>query len=136
MHCFKHHQCRSLLDKWYKVCKLPLNYTKTKSVTFQTSTCSRSLPGSIETDGHHIEIVPYYRILGINFDSRLTWKHHIDLVSMQLSSAAGLIHRCWNTLNYEWLLTLHNALFLPSLNYCCLTWGSASPTALQLINIF
>lgn len=90
---------------------MSLNYSKTKALISHSGTNSRPLSRDIEIDGHSIEHIPHFKILGVYFDSILTWKYNTDTVTTRFSSATHVIYKCRNVLNCKWLLTLYNVFF-------------------------
>lgn len=80
---------------WFKKCKLSLNRTKTRAMIFYPG--RQNGPNfCVCINGRDIQIAPHFKILGIIFNSKLTWKHYIDAISTRLSSVIGIIFKCRN----------------------------------------
>lgn len=74
---------------WYKGCCLSLNHLKTKSMNFHSGP-SYTLTKPICISDSNIEIGSHLKILGVEFDSWLSWRYHTDLTSSPLCSAIGV----------------------------------------------
>lgn len=57
------------------------------------------------------------------------------MVSVCLNSAVDILHKCYNILNRECLITLYNSFFSPFVNYCYIIWGSAAQSTVSKIDI-
>ena len=53
----------------------------------------------------------------------LTWKSHIDYLSVKLSRTNALLFKIRNLVNSCILRTIYFAIFGPHLNYCSLLWS-------------
>ena len=77
------------------------------------------------------------KFLGLTFDSRLTWKAHILSTKVnalrRLRLLQTLSHLSWGA-DRKTLLQLHTAMVLPTLDYGCHIYSSASPSLLSLLD--
>ena len=61
--------------------------------------------------------------LGVIFDSRLSFEHHIKSLCSRLNGTLSYLNRVTNTLDQKSRILLINALIFPHLNYCSSIWG-------------
>ena len=74
-------------------------------------------------------------ILGLTFDSKLTFKKHLRLVSRAASQILGILRKCWRVfLDRSILDGCFQGSVLPVLEYCSAVWSSAADTHLKLID--
>ena len=66
------------------------------------------------------------KYLGILIDSHLSWRNHIDYISLKISKTVGLFAKLRHTVPINTLLTLYWSLIHPYLNYGIIAWGHAS----------
>ena len=124
------------LSVWFNVNKLTLNTKKTKSVIFSSRNKVIDTTGlKLTINGNIIEQVPEIKFLGVFLDQHLSFKSHIDYVTVKMSRAIGMLNRLKYFIPNNVLLTIYNALVLPHINYAITAWGSASPTELQKIHM-
>ena len=64
--------------------------------------------------------------LGVIFDSRLSFEHHIKSLYSRLNRTLSYINRVKNTLDEKYRILLINALIFSHLNYCSSIWGKSS----------
>jgi hypothetical protein len=78
-----------------------------------------------------INQVDVSKFLGVQIDSKLNWKPHIDYVCKKLSKSAGIIYKARQAFNKSTLLNLYYTFAYPYYIYCNEVWGSASQTHLN-----
>lgn len=86
----------------------------------------------IKIDGKIIEQVEHFKFLGLTLTSNLSWKNHIDDLSVSLAKVAGILRRMKYFLPSNVLLTIYNSLFLSRLNSHILAWGPEPDKILKL----
>ena len=64
--------------------------------------------------------------LGINLDSNLTWKSHINALCKKISRGIYMMNKLKNTLPLKALKTLYFTLVESYLNYGLIAWGNSS----------
>ena len=64
--------------------------------------------------------------LGVIFDSRLYFEHHIKSLCSPLNGTLSYLNRVKNTLDQKSRILLINALIFSHLNYCSSIWGKCS----------
>ena len=114
------------VHSWLKANRLSLNVKKTKYMLFrkQKRTDIRELNLRICNDA--IQPVDDFNFLGLHINSKLNWETHTNVISKRMSRAVGVIKKLQLVFPKTILLTIYNALILPHINYCLLSWGSAS----------
>ena len=114
------------VHSWLKANRLSLNVKKTKYMLFrkQKRTDIRELNLRISNDA--IQPVDDFNFLGLHINSKLNWETHTNVISKRMSRAVGVIKKLQLVFPKTILLTIYNALILPHINYCLLSWGSAS----------
>ena len=60
------------------------------------------------------------KYLGVKIDGNLSWKSHIDYLSVKPNRANALLFKIRNFVDSSVLRTLYFAIFESHLNYCCL----------------
>ena len=74
------------------------------------------------------EKVDNFNFLGLHLNTRLTCIHKLAKFLKKISRAVGIIKKMQWILSNEILLAIYNALVLPHINYCLLSWGADSNT--------
>ena len=112
------------VHSWLNANRLSLNVKKTKYMLFRKhkSTEIRELNLRIGNDA--IQSVNDFNFLGLHIDSKLNWDTHTNVVGKRISRAVGVIKKLQLVFPKTILLTIYNALILPHINYCLLSWGS------------
>ena len=74
-------------------------------------------------------------ILGVTFDSKMTFEKHHRSVSRAASQRLGILRKCWRVLYDRSLLgRCFQGFVLPVLEYCSAVWCSAANTHLKLLD--
>ena len=113
------------INTWLMSNKLSLNVEKTKYMIFRYSQSRiRNIPKLyLHINGKAIEQVQYFDFLGLVINENLTWKHHIDKLSIKIAKVIGIMSKTKYLLNSSILLKIYNSLILSSLHYGILCWG-------------
>ena len=110
--------------EWLKSNKLHINVNKTVAMLFHTRQKRVNIDENlIVIDGNIIPFTTNTKFLGINIDSNLTWKAHINHITKKISKVVGVLSRLSKELSYNILILIYNTILLPYLTYCCITWG-------------
>ena len=117
-----------LLKKWFTANKLTLNIDKTYGCEFGMKTVNAN---PLIVEDFEIKMSNSVKYLGINVDSKLSWKNHISYVCNKISRAIGVISKVRQNLNMKTLLLMYNSLVHSHLLYCIEIWGTAYKTSLQ-----
>ena len=70
----------------------------------------------IQMDGANLEFVCNFNYLGINIDSNLTWKLHIQKVYNKVYRTIGIMSKWKQFLPLTILVTIYYSLIFPYLN--------------------
>ena len=74
-------------------------------------------------------------ILEVTFDSKLTFKKHLRLVSRTASQRLGILRNSWRVFHDISLLErCFRGFVLPVLEYCSTVWCSAADTHIKLLD--
>ncbi|KAK7877307.1 hypothetical protein WMY93_031957 [Mugilogobius chulae] len=109
---------------------------KTKVMFFTRRKVSEAL--KLKLYGEDIERVNAFKFLGVVFDSRLTWKAHIDKIEAKSKHVINVM-RC--VAGREWgascaaLKKLYQALIRSVFDYGCVAYGSAAPSLLKRLDV-
>ena len=116
------------LDYWLQGNKLSLNVVKTKSLLVASSQKQKHFLESgeklaLEIRGRDIEATPHIKYLGIYVDHTLDWKKQIQLITMKVSRALGILNYSKHSFQFESLKTLYTSIIEPHLRNFCAVWG-------------
>lgn len=114
------------VKQWFHNNRLSLNISKTKALAFSLSRYDSSNLPPITIAHEHVELVTNARLLGIDFNAKLTWNFQVSNILAKLSGITAVLSKLRNTVSHTWLFKLYNAHFLPYLMYCCTIWESIS----------
>ena len=74
-------------------------------------------------------------ILGVTFDSKLTFEKHLRLVSRAASQRLDILRKSWRVFHDRSLLErCFRGFVVPVLEYCSAVWCSAADTHLKLLD--
>ena len=74
-------------------------------------------------------------ILGVTFDSKMTYEKHLRSVSRAASQRLGILRMSWQVFHDRLLLgRCFRGFVLPVLEYCSAVWCSAADTHLRLLD--
>ena len=74
-------------------------------------------------------------ILGVTFDSKMTFENHLRSVSRAASQRLGILRKSWRVFHGRLLLErCFRDFVLPILEYCSAVWFSAADSHLKLLD--
>ncbi|XP_045106831.1 uncharacterized protein LOC123501859 [Portunus trituberculatus] len=73
-------------------------------------------------------------VLGVTYDSALTFRHHIERLAREASGKLASLRRMSWLLDDKGLEILYKAQVRSSLEYSCLAWGGAASRHLSLLD--
>ena len=74
-------------------------------------------------------------ILGVTFDSKMTFEKHLRSVSRAASQRLGILRKCWRVFHDRALLgRCFQCFVMPVLEFCSAVWCSAADTHLKLLD--
>jgi hypothetical protein len=111
------------ISDWLAVNKLSLNMSKTKCMMFQSKRKQVRKP-VIVMNGTTIDYVDSFNFLGLTLNHTLTWKNHIEVISVKISKTIGILNKLKQYFPTSILQTIYNTLLVPHFHYCLLTWGT------------
>ena len=126
---------------WLTSNKLTLNIKKSNFVIFRPYQKRLSFQPKISiVDNEKNMSVPldckdYVKYLGILIDSNLSWKIHIENITLKISKTVGLIAKLRHFLPLHILLHIYQSLISPYITYGLSVWGQASKCHLDKILI-
>jgi hypothetical protein len=89
----------------------------------------------IMIDGVKIEFVTQCTFLGVEIDSKLTWKKHVQKLCTNISSVIGVIYRIRDKINTKTAWMIYDALIASQLNYGNIVWGYGYKTDLDSLYV-
>ena len=115
---------------WLASNKLTLNIKKSKFMFFSNKKKIRKKL-NIKINEKQLESCESYKYLGVIFDSKLSWKPHIEYISQKISKACGALSKIRHCVDIETLKTVYYALVHSYLSYGIVVWGNASESILK-----
>ena len=89
----------------------------------------------ISVAGVVIQIDSFLTILGLTFDKKLSFEHHLRALASRLSQQLGVLRKCWRSFGDPMLV--HKCFWsfmLPVMEYCSPVWASAAAGHLRLLD--
>ena len=115
--------------------KLSLNINKTYSLLINPTVhhSSSNAIAFFNIDGiQHVNVIKH---LGIEIDSQLNFKPHLDNVQSKIAKGVGILFKLNKILTSNALLMLYYALVHPHLTYGILIWGSTYKSYLNTLQL-
>ena len=123
------------VSEWCDLCGIKLNASKIKTMIISRSRTMHpqshplTIGASVLTESDDLVI------LGLTFDSKMTFEKHLRKVSRAVSQRLGFLKKYWRVLNDRSLLgRCFRCFVLPVLEYCYAVWCSAADTHLKLLD--
>lgn len=111
------------LKQYFNCNSLQLNPAKTQLIYFSLNPLESPL--TIEIDGHTIQSKNSTKFLGIQLDSRLDWKAHINMLAGSLSSFCYALWAISNHVNLQATLSAYYAYIDSRIRYGIIFWGNS-----------
>ena len=112
-----------MIHLWTLKNNLPLNASKCAVVHFSRSRDQSLFDLDYNLGGSIIKVVDDFKLLGVVFNSSLSFSHHVDSVCKKVSRLAGFCIRISRHMHFSSLLHLFKTLVLPHLTYCAVVWN-------------
>ena len=112
---------------------LLVSLNMTQFMIFKTKKRKLSCKANVIIKEQPINQVNYTKFLGLHINEELTWKYHINYLTMKVAKMTGIMAKARHFLPLKTLLTLYNAMIHPYLTYCNIIWASTYPTRLKRI---
>ena len=107
--------------QWSVANELPLNASKCAVVHFSRS--KELMDFSYKLGDRILDVVDNFKLLGVVFNSSLSFATHVDEICRKVSRLTGFVIRTSRNMHYSALLHLFKALILPHLTYCAVVWS-------------
>ena len=75
------------------------------------------------------------KYLGVLIDCKLSWKNHIDSITLKLSKTIGLLPKIRHFVPFHTLVSIYNCFVVLYLRYGFIAWGQAGKTQLNKLLI-
>ena len=122
------------IHEWFNPWCMILNRNKTKALVVSRSWTVSHPHGDYVVSGVSIRASSNLDILGVKFDSRLTFEDHVRGIVSRVSQIIGILRLVKRIfLDTSLSLRCYFAFVLPILKYCSPVWGSAAECHLQLL---
>ena len=106
--------------------KLTLNVNKSKYMLFRKHKNTQLPKLNLQINNSNIHSTSEFNFLGLHINMKLNWDTHVNVIGNEISRVIGIIKKLQFIFPKEILLSIYNALILPHINYCLLSWGSGS----------
>ena len=121
---------RDTLD-WGRKWLVDFNAGKTQLVSFDRSKNTGAI--DVKMDGSVLEEKTSFKMLGLNFSSKLDWGSYIVSIAKTASKKIGVLIRSMKFLSPEVALYLYKSTIRPCMEYCCHVWAGAPSCYLELL---
>ena len=111
---------------WLSANKLTLNINKSKYMLFSKHKNTQLPKLNLKINNSNIQSTSEFNFLGLHINTKLNWDTHVNVIGNKISRVIGIIKKLQIIFPKEILLSIYNALILPHINYCLLSWGSGS----------
>ena len=112
-----------------------MNASKTKSMIVSRSRKMHPQSPALTISGTVLKESDNLVILGVTFDSKMTFEKHLRSVSRAASQWLGILRKSWQVFHDRLLLVrCFRGFVLPVLKYCSAIWCSAADTHLRLLD--
>ena len=123
------------VSEWCNLWGMKLITNDTKTMIVSRSRTMHTQPPPLTLDGTVLRESDDLDILGVTFDSKLTFEKHLRSVSRAASQRLGILRKSWHVFHDRLLITrCFWSFVLPVLEYCSAVWCSAADTHLKLLN--
>jgi len=123
------------INSWCSTWGMHLNVGKTKTMTVSRSRTLLPRFPDIMLDGVALKKPAELEILGVSFDSKLTFERHIRSVASSASQRIGLMRRAFKIFDSADVVQhCFRSFMLPILEYASVVWSSAAASHLALLD--
>lgn len=110
---------------WLNINNLKMNLDKTHIMTFKNKN-SKFNKLNILYNGKKIKEIESTKFLGVEIDSSLSWKPHIDNICTKLNKFSYALYKLRNVTDQRTLLTAYHAYVGSTLRYGVLFWANST----------
>ena len=100
-----------------------INVEKTEMVFFKSK--QKKLEGDLKIKlcGKRLYPTESVKYLGVKIDTKLTWQHHVNGLTIKLNRANALLLKIREYVSLKILRSIYFAIFDSHLYFCCLVWA-------------
>ena len=121
------------ISEWCDLWGMKLNESKTKTMIVSRSRTMNPQSPTLTIGGTVLKVSDVLDILGVTFDSKMTFEKHLRSVSRAASERLGILKKSWRVFHDRSLLgRCFRGFVLPVLEYCSAVWCSAADTQFKL----
>jgi hypothetical protein len=113
------------INNWFRCNSLSLNFNKTYFLQFRPKN-SYEIDIKISCHNKLIKETKNTKFLGLDIDSSLSWKNHIDQITFKLSRACYAIRYVKNFMSQDTLRAIYFSYFHSILSYGIIFWGNSA----------
>ena len=114
---------------------MKLNVGKTKTMVVSRSRSLNPPSPALSVDGVLFKGLAYLEILGLTFDSKLTFETPLRSVARSVSQKIGIMKKSWSIFRDPNLMkSCFYSFLFPVLEYCSAVWCSAADSHLRLLD--
>ena len=126
-------------DNWLRSNELSSNYSKSTFVLTKSlkndSNLSKTRSFKIKIDGSCFQRKACAKYFGVLIDSWLDWSSYAQYIKSKLVRGAYLFYKFRSVVSVDVLKMLYLSLVHCHLNYCIVSWGTATNSVLQLLEV-
>ena len=123
------------VSDWCDLWRMKLNASKTKTMIVSRSRTMHPRSPPLTIGGTALKESDDLVILGVTFDSKMTFEKHLRSVSTAASQRLGILRKSYRVFHDRSLLgRCFRGFVLPVLVYCSAVWCSAADTHLKLLD--
>ena len=123
------------VSEWCDLWGMKLNTSKTKTMIVSRSRTMHPQSPQLTIGWTVLKESDDLVILGVTFDSKMTFEKHLCSVSRATLQRLGILRKSWRVFHDRALLVRwFRGFVLPVLEYCSAVWCSAADTHLKLLD--
>ena len=120
---------------WLNANKVCLNLSKTSYMVISNKTAIRQHDFDIKIDDSPINRTSSTKILGLILDDHLSFKQHINNVTIKVSKFLYIMYKLRNHFPTKVAMSLYYSLVYPHLLYCITAWGNTHNYILKPLEV-
>ena len=117
---------------WGRKWLVDFNARRTQLVSFRRSNNTCAI--DVKMDGFVLEEESSFKMLGVEFSSKLDWGSYIISMAKTVSKKIGALIRSIKFLSHVVALYLYKSTIRPCMEYCCHVWAGAPSCHLELLD--
>ena len=121
------------IEKWLSINKLTLNLKKSCYVMFSKNK-KTDIKNMVSVGGICLAQKAFTKYLGIQIDSLLNWKPHIETLTSSISKSVGILYKLKDYTSKSILKMVYQALIKSKLQCGIVLWGNSNKSTLDRLN--